>query len=186
MNNENENKRTMERMKVEIDALTEAKVAIEKAEEAVRKAGTICEWLYGHAEEKFTLKNMAQKYEAEISQRAKLSSAAECLMKMGIEIGSPFSFSKKAKAVFDVEGMHIVLHMLLSQDYSDRDYDYIIKHVIGIIAGSAGIDLPKADCIENSTGEEIEALAAILTGQKEYAELKAEAADRVDGVLSII
>lgn len=183
---ENENKRTMERMKVEIDALTEAKTAVEKAEESVRKAGTVCEWLYGHAEEKFTLKNMAQKYEAEILRREKISAAAECLMKMGIEIGSPFPFSKKSKAVFDVEGMHIVLHMLLSQDYIDRDFDYVIRHVIGIIAGSAGIDLPKADCIENSTDEEIKVLAAILTGQKRYAELKAEAADRVDGVLSII
>ena len=86
MNNENENKRLMGRMEAEIASLTEAKAAIEKAEEAVRKAGTVCEWLYGHAEEKFTLKNMAQKYEAEISQRAKLSSAAECLMKMGAQL----------------------------------------------------------------------------------------------------
>ena len=82
MNNENENKRLMGRMEAEIASLTEAKAAIEKAEEAVRKAGTVCEWLYGHAEEKFTLKNMAQKYEAEISQRAKLSSAAECLLNL--------------------------------------------------------------------------------------------------------
>lgn len=38
MNNENENKRTMERMKVEIDALTEAKVAIEKSRRSCQKS----------------------------------------------------------------------------------------------------------------------------------------------------
>lgn len=179
-----ENERILNEMEAEIDALNEAKTAIEKAKDAVGKVGDVCGLL--HLADEFDMSNLAQKYKAEIMRRERVSMAVAILTEMGIEIGSPFPFSEKTKAVFEIEDMHIVLHMLLSQDYSDKDFDYIIRHVIGVITRSAEVNLPKTDRIENSTGEEIKALAAILTGQKEYAELKAEAADRVDGVLSII
>ena len=178
-----ENERILNEMEAEIDALNEAKTAIEKAKKTVGKVGDVCGLL--HLADEADLGNLAQKYEIEIMLRERVSMAVAILTEMGIEIGSQFLFSKKSEAVFELEDMHIVLHML-PKDYSDRDYDYIIRHVIGVIAGSEGIDLPKADHIESSAGEEIKALAAFLAGQKEYEELKSETANCVDGVLSIV
>lgn len=174
----------LNKMESEIASLNEAKVAIEKAKEAVGKVGDVCGLL--HLADEFEMNNLAQKYKAESMRRERVSMAVAILTETGIEIGSPFPFSEKTKAVFELEDMHIVLHMLLSQDYSDKDYDYIIRHTIGVITRSAEVNLPKADCVENGTGEEIKALAAFLAGQKEYEKLKSETANCVDGVLSII
>jgi hypothetical protein len=170
-------------MEAEIDTLNEAISALKKARKSIEKAGG---WIAALAGDQVELDHLIQKYEAGILQRKRVLMAVAVLTEMGMEIGSPFPFSEKSKAVFELEDTHIVLRMLLKQNYSDKDYDYIIRHVIGIITRSAEVNLPKADCVENSTGEEIKALAAFLAGQKEYEELKSEATNCVDGVLSIV
>lgn len=175
----------LNKMESEIASLNEAKVAVEKAKEAVGKVGDVCGLL--HLADEFDMSNLAQKYKAEIMQREKVSMAVAILTEKGIEIGSPFPFSKDAKAVFDLEGMHVVLRMLLSSsDNDDKDFDYIIRHVIKIITVGSAVDFAKTGCIENYTASELKALVAFLAGQKEYEELKSEAANRVDGVLSIV
>ena len=180
-----ENERILNEMEAEIDALNEAKTAIEKARKSIEKAGSMCNLL--HLADEADMSNLAQKYEVEILKRKRILAAVNTLEEMDVEIGSLFPFSKDSKAVFSLEGMHIVLHMLLKQqEWDDKDFDYIIRHVIKVVTAGSAVNFEEFDSIENCTCEELESLVAFLTGRLEFAKLQAETAKHVDGVLSII